>query len=363
MEQGPPPGGYGLHPTPREPETEKAPDAPAMSPFRTAPGQAALTPVRSKGWLGIPILGIALISVRMLLLCSRNTAPSYGSPDLFTPLALPTTFAPPSLSSTLLGPATLAADGTAYFVTNHDIYSQPKDAESPMWMFTGSGAIRAVATAADTVYAIDGVGLRRISSTGAAETVTVGNFTAMTIDGSHAYVLLPSAIQKVTLANGSLETIASVDPKGEENLTGPLVSSQGWLWFGQGAELGRIAKKSEFQMIGKPFAPLPMLSVRAAPGGVLVGTIAGVSEIVSGKVRTLTPEDWDTACHDAVAAGKYVYFTYRDESGWAVGRMKREGGAVAPVVHAVIQPQLAVGKGGTVVWTTPDGVQDMPELH
>ncbi len=358
-EKGPPSGGYGLHPTPRAPDPK--PTLPAMSPFRTAPVDAA-APMRSKRWIGLPILGIALLSVRMLFLCARTNEPSYAYEPLFTPLTLPTmTFAPPATPPTMLGAMAIGADGTTYFVKNGELYSQAKDAPAPTWMLAGSGAIRDVRVAGDAIYVLDGLGLRRVSGVGAAYTVASGTFSAMMIEGNDAYVLLPSAIQKVNLANGSLATIASTDPDKGEDLTGPLVSAEGWLWFGQGENIGRIAKKADHQMIGKPFASLSMLSLAAAPDAVLVATIDGVSDIAGGKVRTLTPDGWGTACHDVIAAGKYVYFTYRDEAGWAVGRMKREGGAVDPVVHTVIQPKLAT-RAGAVVWSTPEGVRRAPEL-
>lgn len=359
-EKGPPPGGYGLHPSPREPDPKL--ELPAMSPFRTAAPIDAPKPMRSKRWVGIPILGIALVSVRVLLLCARtNESTYYEPPELFAPLTLPTMAnAPPASPLTTLGTATLAPDGAAYFVKDHELYAQAKDAPTPVWMFAGHGAILDVALAGTAVYVIDGLGLRHVSVDGTAETIASGNFMAMTIDGNDAYLVLPSAIQRVNLAKRSLTTIASVDPDQDENLTGPIVSSAGWLWFGQGENIGRVARKSDHQMIGKPFASLSMLSLGAAPEGVLVATSDGVSEIVGGKVRTLTPGGWDTACHDVAAAGKYVYFTYRDEAGWAVGRMKRDGGVVDPVVHTVVQPRLAV-RAGAVVWSAPEGVRQVPE--
>ena len=94
----PPPGGYGLHvPPPPEPEPERkqapAPERvePAVQPFRSAaPFEGVPVAQPSRRWVGLPIVGIALLSLRFLLLCARTSTPSYSYDPVYVP-TLPTT--------------------------------------------------------------------------------------------------------------------------------------------------------------------------------------------------------------------------------------------------------------------------------
>jgi hypothetical protein len=369
-EQGPPPGGYGLHEKPVEkiPQPEPKAPPPPMAPFRTLPMLDA-PPPRSRRWVGIPIIGIALLSLRMLLLCSRMSEPSHDY--TYTPtdfqLTIPTvSYAPPIAPPVSLGAVATDSHAT-YYVKRGELWVQPKStAAAPSWFYTGTGMISDVAIVEGEVYVLESGELHHVYSSGVSSIVGSGSFYAMAVDGKQAYLVGASSIQRITLPGGAQTTIASTDPATEEDLHGPVAIAQGFLWFGRGDGVGRISIKGGHQIIGKPFAPgVEMLGLASAPDALLVATDGGVLELSNGKPKPLTPDGWDTACHDIVTAGKWVYLTYQDAAGWAVGRMPRAGGPVDPVVHTVIQPHLATealpGHSGTAIYSTPEGIRSVPD--
>jgi hypothetical protein len=366
-EQGPPPGGYGLHEKPPEkiPEPPR-PNLPPAAPFRTLPIMDA-PPPHSRRWVGIPIIGIALLSLRMLLVCTRMNEPAHDytyTPTDFTPLTIPTmSYAPPSAAPVSLGGVAIDSRGTTYFVKRGELWVQPKD-ETASWFYTGKGMFSDVAITADgEPYVLESGQLRHVYASGTSGAVGSGSFYAFAIDGNQAYLVTASSIQRVTLPGGAQTTIASTDPATEEDLHGPVAIGQGFVWFGRGDGIGRVSTKGGHQIIEKPFAPdIEILGLAAAPDALLVATDGGVLELSGGKQKTLTPDGWDTACHDIAAAGKWVYVTYQDAAGWAVGRMPRAGGPVDPVVHTVIQPHLGSAVPGRgVIYSTPEGIRSVPD--
>ena len=356
-ERGPPPGGYGLQEKPIEPPK------PTMAPYRHLPMLDAPQQPRPKRWIGIPIVGIVVIALRLMLLCSKMSepSPSYSVPN-FMPLTIPTvTYAPPIATPPVsLGPVASDDRGKTYFVKRGELWVQPKDGAAT-WLYAAQG-ITGLATFKNEPYVLQNGDLHHVYESGAGNSVVTGNFTALAIDGAYAYLLSASSIQRVQLPNGAPSTIASTDPTTEEDLAGPMIVAHGFVWFSRGNGLARISAKAGHQIIGKPFASdVEPLGMDATKDAIVVATDGGVIElaVAGGKQKVLTPDGWDTACHEVVASGTWLYVAYQDTAGWAVGRMPRTGGSVDPLVHTVVQPHLA-RNGGAVVYSTPDGIRSVP---
>jgi hypothetical protein len=292
----------------------------------------------------------------MVLLCSKSE-PAYDfQPGL---LALP---AIPTIETPLVAPVTLgklAVDdrGMTYFIENDRLWMQNGDG-TPTLHFTGQGAIRDLAVAFRNVYVVDGLGIRRVSDFGEAETVASGDYLAIALDGSDAYALTPTSIQRVNLAKAAVKTIASTDPKGDAELSPPLAVSNGAVFFGIDDGIGQIPKTTNHVLLNEPFSAISPSAFGVKPGGVLVATTHGITELGGKEPHVLTPDGWDNECSEVVVAGKYVYLTYLDGGGWNVGRIM--GGKVDPVVHTAVRPGLTA-RGGTVLWSTPEGVRSAPE--
>jgi hypothetical protein len=292
----------------------------------------------------------------MLLLCSKPE-PTYDfGPGL---VALPEV---PTIATPLVAPVTLgklAADdrGMRYFIKNDQLWTQNGDG-TPTLHFNGQGPIRDLAVAFRNVYVLDDLGIRRVSDFSAAETVVSGDYLALAIDGSDAYALTPTSIQRVNLAKGTVKTIASTDPAGDAELAPPLVVSNGVVFFGLDDGIGQIPTTTDHVLVNEPSAAIGPIAFGAKPGGVLVATAHGITQLGGKEPLALTPGDWDHECHDVVVAGKSVYLTYVDEGGWTVGRIAAK--KIEPVVHTVVRPGLTA-RGGTVLWSTPEGVHSAPE--
>lgn len=359
-EQGPPPGGYGLHEKPVEPKPKTEPSQ--MPPYRHLPMLDAPQPPRpTKRWVGIPIVGVAILSLRLLLLCARASepTPSYSVPD-FTPLTLPTFSYAPPIATPPVSLGAVASDdrGTTCFLKREELWVQPKDS-SATWLYAARG-ITGLATYRNEPYVLQNGDLHHVYESGVESSVATGNFTALAIDGGDAYLLSASSIQRVRLPNVTPTTIASTDPATEEDLAGPMIVARGFVWFARGNGIARISAKAGHQIIGKLFASdIEPLGMDAADDAIVVATDGGVIELAGGKKKVLTPPGWDTACHEIVASGAWLYVTYPDAAGWAIGRMPRAGGSVDPLVHTVVQARLA-RNGGAVVYSTPDGIRTVP---
>jgi len=385
----PPPGGYGLDPSgsaPRGPyRSPRAPDPEPPPNFNPPP--------RNGGRWAVGGVGLALLGVRVLLLCARASSPSYDYS--YTPPTLPTSYgnddpfaalfdaghasAKPALA---VGPMALAAGDHAFYVDSH---LQLTDATDPSESL-GRALATDLAVTKDRVLwlqMLDGE-IDAVPRAGGPKThvATVAGATVLRADDAFAYVIADDdkneddrLVEKIALATGKATRLASV-----AGVVSALEVDGANVYVAWTVDEG-TASVYHVQRIGKSGgSAVDVTTFRgtdgetsafehvALGGGYMYYTRNGGIDrvrLTGGTTdHVYTPKDGDFEDLGALAAdGEGVYVAHRKNFGaWAVGRVQRPSAKVEELVEALaVQPSsLAAGKTD-VYYTTALGVSHMPK--
>ena len=383
----PPPGGYGLHEPPREPEKKAAEpkkpakpepaSPPAVTTFRgAAPFDGVpVTAPPSRRWVGLPIAGIVILSLRLLLLCGRATSsPSYNYDPIYVPPTIPTTDWGKLLDPTL-DPSSLkaldrvdrvavAADGTAWYVKSGALYKQPKGDGVGARVAT-IGSTHALAVQGEVPHWIDAMGLHKLGADGATALVLGGTFDAMAIEGNDAWLVDSSAgtLSRLSLAGKNATPVVVGKLKVSDPdlaLEAPIAVDDAWVYVGFGAgAIARVWKKGTNQSISSSWVAKAATAMVAEKGTLYVSTDEGVAAVAKdGTTKDLVQlgDGEGLLFGDVAVAGADVYFTELGRgSDWHVRRVAKGGGTSAIVSTTTTEPRL-VARGGMAYWGTATGV-------
>ena len=386
----PPPGGYGLDPTGNAPRSPyRAPDPGPPPSFNPPP--------RNGGRWAVGGVGLALLGVRVLLLCARaSSGPSYDY-SYTPPAMLPPSFDDDTLAALLdaghyttgtakpveaVGPMVLAPGDHAFYV-DHTL--QLVDAADPSQSL-GRALATDLAVTKDRVLwlnMLDGE-IDAVPRAGGPKTTvaTLASATDLRADEASAYVVTDDdkdedgrAVQKVALATGKATHLASV-----KGLVSALELDAGNVYVAWSATEATVTSY-HVQRIGKSGgAAVDVTSFHvgdsetsafehvALGGGYMYYTRNGGIDRVrlsgGSPEHVYAPKDGEFDDLGALAAdGEGLYLAHRKNFGsWSVARIVRAGGKVEELVESlVVQPSaLAVGKTD-VYYTTVGGVSHMPK--
>lgn len=382
----PPPGGYGLDPAgnaPRGPYRSPAPDPepPSFTP-----------PPRNGGRWAVGGVGLALLGVRVLLLCARaSSSPSYE----FTPPTLPTSYGvdpfaalfdagPATPTARAVGPMALASGDHAVYVDSH---LQLVDAVDPSHSL-GRALATDLAVTKDRVIWLDMLDgeIAAVPRAGGAKSTVAGALASPTnlrADDAFAYVVDDDAknedhraVEKIALGTGKvtrLASVAGVVSALELDAAGVYIA---WSEADAGTttyHLRRVPKSggaggdvTSFRADDAEGASFTYLAIG---GGYVYYTHSGgldrvrVTGGATEHVYTELDGDFDEL-GPLAADGEAVYFAHRLNFGsWSVARLVRPGGKVEELAEglAVMPSAVAAGKSD-VFYTTASGVAHVSKL-
>jgi hypothetical protein len=345
-------------------------DMPAAAPFRAAPFEGMPVTQPSKRWVGLPIIGIALLSLRFLLLCARTSTPSYSSYD---PVYLPPTIDTsdwskdfPALKNPLqdvrVGPVAVDDRGTTWFEKSGAVWTQDKGGVAHL-AAAGQAGLVSIGVHKRVPHWLTSVGIYKLVGEDVV-TVHEGSYDAMLIDGDDAFLVGSDGVnvKRVSLVTKDAKpvTVAKVKETATDvSAYGPLAADDTWLYFVLGKGVARVAKKGVEQAVSTPWVETSVTAMAADKGTLYVTNEDGVAQVRGGKTTTLAGESVNKTSAilygDVVVAVDGVYFAdLSAASEWHVNRVKA-GGSPEMVATTLVEPHLTA-RAGVVYWSTTSGV-------
>lgn len=381
----PPPGGYGLDPS------GHAPRGPYRSPGAPEPPPSFTPPPRNGGRWAVGGVGLALIGIRILLLCARaSSSPSYE----FTPSTLPTSYGDDPFAALFdagqAAPTARAVGPMALASGDHAVYVDSRlhlvDAADPSHSL-GRALATDLAVTKDRVIWLDMLDgeIAAVPRAGGAKSTVADALVSPTnlrADEMFAYVVDDDAgnednraVEKIALGTGKVTQLASV--AGVVSALELDAASVYIAWSTADAgtttyHLRRVPKTGgvggDVTTFRADDAEGASFTHMALGGGYVYYTHSGnldrvrVTGGATEHVYAALDGDFDEL-GPLAADGEAVYFAHRMNFGsWSVARIVRPGGKVEELAQGLaVMPSAVVAGKSDVFYTTASGVAHVPK--